>query len=75
MSSQANDDVEPYQKAIPNEQNPQCKDISDGKLIRNFKKIKSFLFVYFFEKKFSYGEDAREEVRQPNARARSRACY
>ena len=25
---------ESYQKAVPNEKNPQCKDISDGKLLR-----------------------------------------
>ena len=72
MSSQANDDVESYQKAVPNEKNPQCKDISDGKLLRN---LNFFDFFYFFEKYFSYGEDSREEVRQPNARARSRASY
>ena len=52
MSSQANDDVESYQKAVPNEKNPQCKDISDGKLLRNFKQFKFFRFFNFFEKKF-----------------------
>ena len=30
MSAQANDDVESYQKAVPNEKSPQCKDISDA---------------------------------------------
>ena len=30
MSAQANDDMESYQKAVPNEKSPQCKDISDA---------------------------------------------
>ena len=30
MSAQANDDVESYQKAVSNENSPQCKDISDA---------------------------------------------
>ena len=30
MSAQANDDLESYQKAVPNENSPQCKDISDA---------------------------------------------